>query len=52
MVRTVMYLFLVFVVAWNINATFHIFSFQADLAGEGTPSSSPTQQYCHPTAYW
>ena len=47
MVRTVMYLFLLFVVAWNFNATSHVFSFQPELedAGDG-------DRYCHPTAYW
>ncbi len=46
MVRTVMYIFLVFVVAWNINATSHVFSVGPV---ESEDASSP--RYCHPTAY-
>ena len=45
MVRTMMYLFLLFVVTWNINATFHIFSIDPDL------SDKTSEDYCDPTVY-
>jgi len=46
MVRTVMYLFLLFVVIWNVNATSHIFGIDPDTQNDASPG------YCHPAAYW
>ena len=34
MVRTVMYIFILFVVFWNVNATSHVFSVQPDFENE------------------
>lgn len=46
MVRVVMYLFIIFVIMWNINASFYIFSIHPDLTlGIDDPG------YCHPVAY-
>lgn len=45
MVRAVMYLFRVFVVAWNITATFHIYNVVPDFL---QPDSA---QYCHKEVY-
>lgn len=45
MVRAVTYLFRLFVVAWNITATFHIFSVVPNFEAVGTP------EYCHETTY-
>ena len=45
MVRTVMYIFLIFVVMWNINATFHVFAIDPNLEDPGS------EFYCHPTVY-
>ena len=45
MVRTVMYIFLLFVIIWNINATFHIFSFDPNT------TDVDSELYCHPIVY-
>ena len=45
MVRSLMYIFLVFYVIWNVNATFHVFSVQP------TFDSAAEDNYCHPVVY-
>ena len=46
MVRAVMYLFRMFVVAWNIAATFHIYKSTPDFEDENSP------MYCHKDTYY
>ena len=47
MVRTVMYIFILFVVFWNINATSHVFSLQPDFEDEVITNQKSTRNVDH-----